>query len=71
MEEASREDSMAKIFVASTANAENSLPKRTFCPVTGLAAPCTDSKSDISLLGFRALEQMRERQQAWTATPKL
>jgi len=67
VEEASREDGVARAFL----NAEARLPKRQrlpvrkFCPVTGTEAAYVEPKTGIPYSNFRALEQIRERSPPW------
>jgi YL1 nuclear protein C-terminal domain len=68
IEEASREDSAAKAFLNAQARLPKSapqLPRRKFCPVTGVSAKYTESKSGIPYSNLKALEQIRERPPPW------
>ena len=67
VEEANKEGSVAREFLASQAllPPEKRLPVRKFCPVTGVLADYTEPKSGIPYSGLRALEQIRERPPPW------
>mmetsp|Transcript_27788 Transcript_27788/g.76495 ORF Transcript_27788/g.76495 Transcript_27788/m.76495 type:complete len:212 (-) Transcript_27788:1618-2253(-) len=67
MEDAGREDGVAKEFLEAEARLtkKEQLPKRKFCPVTGLLAEYTEPKSNLPYSGFAALEQIRERPPPW------
>jgi hypothetical protein len=66
-EEASREDGVAKEFFRAEATLPKSqqLPRRKFCPVTGMEGIYTEPKSNIPFANLRALDQIRERPPAW------
>jgi YL1 nuclear protein C-terminal domain len=68
IEEAPREDSAARAFLNAQARLSKSapqLPRRKFCPVTGVSAKYTESKSGIPYSNLKALEQIRERPPPW------
>lgn len=67
VEEASREDGVARDFLAAEAKLPKSeqLPRRKFCPVTGLPGIYTEPKSRIPYATMRALEQIQERAPPW------
>ena len=67
VEDAGREDGIAKEFLEAEARlpANQQLPKRKFCPVTGLEATYTEPKTGLPYSGFSALEQIRERPPPW------
>ena len=67
VEEAGREDSIAKAFIQAEARLDKGtqLPRRKFCPVTGLEAVYTEPKSGLHYSTIRALEQIRERPPPW------
>lgn len=65
MEEVAREDSVAKQFINSHVKTTNPLPKRKFCPVTGVPGIYTDPKTGLPYSGFRSLDQIQERQPPW------
>jgi YL1 nuclear protein C-terminal domain len=49
----------------STWQSQRPLPRRKFCPVTGLFGQYTEPKSGIPYASLRALEQIRERAPPW------
>lgn len=67
VEEAGREDGVAKAFLHAEARLSPSQqrPRRKFCPVTGLIGLYTEPKSGIPYANLRALEQIRERAPPW------
>lgn len=68
VEEANREEGSARAFVDAEArilNPKQQLPKRKFCPVTGLEGIYTEPKSGIPYANWKALEQIRERAPPW------
>jgi hypothetical protein len=67
VEEASREDGVAKEFLNAEARLPRAqqLPRRKFCPVTGMEGIYTEPKSNIPFANLRALEQIRERPPPW------
>ena len=67
IEEASREDGVSKAFLDAEATLAPSqvLPKRKFCPVTGMFGIYTDPKSGIPYANLKALEQIQERAPPW------
>ena len=67
IEEAGREDSVAKEFLQAeaTLDEQEQVPRRKFCPVTGMEALYTEPKSGLPYATFRALEQIRERPPPW------
>jgi hypothetical protein len=67
VEEASREDGATRAFLAAEARAppNQQLPRRKFCPVTGLRAAYVEPKSGIPYATYGALEQIRERPPPW------
>jgi hypothetical protein len=67
VEEASRPDGVAKEFLSAQARVDpgQQLPRRKFCPVTGLQAVYCDPKSGIPYASLRALEQIQERSPPW------
>jgi hypothetical protein len=67
VEEASRQDGVAKAFLEAEATLAPSqrLPPRKFCPVTGLFGIYTDPKSGIPYANLSALEQIQERTPPW------
>lgn len=68
MEEANREESAARAFIEAEArilNSNQQLPRRKFCPVTGLEGIYTEPKSEIPYASLEALEQIRERAPPW------
>jgi YL1 nuclear protein C-terminal domain len=65
MEEANREGGVARAFVDAEARTHNQLPRRKFCPVSGLQGIYTEPKSGIPYANQKALEQIRERAPPW------
>jgi YL1 nuclear protein C-terminal domain len=67
IEEASREDGVAKEFLNAEARLprDQQLPRRKFCPVTGMVGIYTEPRSNIPYANLRALEQIRERPPPW------
>lgn len=67
VEEAGRQDGVARDFLRAEARLSKNeqLPRRKFCPVTGLEAKYTEPKSKIPYSSLRALEQVRERAPPW------
>lgn len=68
VEEANREEGAARAFVEAEArilNPQQQLPRRKFCPVTGLEGIYTEPKSGIPYANWKALEQIRERAPPW------
>lgn len=67
IEEASREDGVAKEFLDAEARLprDQQLPRRKFCPVTGMGGIYTEPRSNIPYATLRALEQIRERPPPW------
>lgn len=67
LEEHSRPDGVARQFLTATAllPPEQQLPRRKFCPVTGLLGIYTDPKSGIPYASLKALEQIQERPPPW------
>ena len=69
MEEANRgEEGAARAFVDAEARITDpgqQLPRRKFCPVTGLEGIYTEPKSGIPYANMKALEQIRERAPPW------
>lgn len=67
IEEASREDGVAKEFLNAEARlpTNRQLPRRKFCPVTGMVGIYTEPRSNIPYANLRALEQIRERPPPW------
>ena len=69
MEEANRGvEGVARAFVDAEArilDPSQRLPRRKFCPVTGLEGIYTDPKSGIPYASAKALEQIRERAPPW------
>lgn len=68
VEEANREEGTARAFIDAEARIQNpnqQLPKRKFCPVTGLRGIYTEPKSEIPYANLKALEQIRERAPPW------
>ena len=59
----------ARAFIDAEARAEQPLPRRKFCPVTGLEGIYTDPKSGIPYATQQALEQIRERPPPWMTLP--
>jgi hypothetical protein len=68
VEEANREEGAARAFIDAEArilNPNEQLPRRKFCPVTGLEGIYTEPKSGIPYASLKALEQIRERAPPW------
>jgi hypothetical protein len=69
MEESGRDDGIVQQYLQAEArpksNGQQRLPRRKFCPVTGLEGIYTDPKSGISYANLEALEQLRERLPPW------
>ena len=69
VEEANRGDEgAARAFVDAEArivDVQQQLPRRKFCPVTGLEGIYTEPKSGIPYATMKALEQIRERAPPW------
>jgi len=65
MEESQRPDTTAVSFLNASATTDRILPRRKFCPVTGLMAKYRDPKSNIPYASLRALEQIQERAPPW------
>lgn len=67
IEESGREDSVAKLFIQAKAKLDEcqQVPRRKFCPVTGLEALYTEPKSGLPYSTLKALEQIRERPPPW------
>lgn len=68
LEEVNRgEDGAARAFLAAEARvpADQQMPRRKFCPVTGTLGVYTEPKSNIPYSSLRALEQIRERSPPW------
>ena len=65
LEEAGREDGISSDFLNAEARTSEPLPRRKFCPVTGLRGIYTDPKSGIPYANLAALEQIRERAPPW------
>jgi hypothetical protein len=67
VEEANRVDGAARAYLNAEARVPKTqqLPRRKFCPVTGLVAVYTEPKSRIPYSSMRALEQIRERSPPW------
>lgn len=68
VEEANRgADGAARAFLAAEARVpeDQQLPRRKFCPVTGLEGIYTEPKSGIPYSSMKALEQIRERAPPW------
>jgi hypothetical protein len=65
VEEAGREDGVARAFLNAEAKVSARPPRRKFCPVTGVAARYVEPKSGIPYSNFRSLEQIRERPPPW------
>jgi hypothetical protein len=68
VEEASREEGAARAFLDAEArllNPNQQLPRRKFCPVTGLKGIYTEPKTEIPYASLKALEQIRERAPPW------
>lgn len=66
-DEHGREDSTAKRFLDAEPHLvpERQLPRRKFCPVTGLEGVYTEPKSGIPFSSMKSLEQIRERSPPW------
>ena len=66
-DEHGREDSTAKLFLCAEPHLSPSkqLPRRKFCPVTGLEGVYTEPKSGIPYANLKSLEQIRERSPPW------
>lgn len=66
-DEHGREDSTAKLFLDAEPRLppNKQLPRRKFCPVTGLAGVYTEPKSGIPYSNMKSLEQIRERYPPW------
>ena len=67
IEEASRADGIAREFLAAQARVppNQQLPRRKFCPVTGLQGVYREPKSGIPYATMTALEQIQERPPPW------
>jgi hypothetical protein len=71
VEEANRgEDGAARAFLAAVARvpADQQLPRRKFCPLSGTFGIYTEPKSGIPYSSLRALDQIRERPPPWMTT---
>lgn len=71
VDEANRgDDGAARAFLAAEARvpADQQLPRRKFCPVTGTFGIYTEPKSGIPYSSLRALDQIRERSPQWMTT---
>jgi hypothetical protein len=66
-EETTRPDGVAKAFVQAASAVPDQLPRRPFCPVTGLPGLYREPKSGLSYASDRALQQIRERPPPWRA----
>lgn len=66
-DEHGREDSTARMFMSAEPRLkpEEQLPRRKFCPVTGLEGIYTEPKSGIPYANLKSLEQIRERSPPW------
>ena len=66
-DEHGREDSTARLFMCAEPRLtpEKQLPRRRFCPVTGLEGIYTEPKSGIPYANLKSLEQIRERSPPW------
>lgn len=66
-EEANRSDGISREFVFAQSKLERhqQLPRRKFCPVTGLFGIYTEPKSRIPYASMKALEQIQERSPPW------
>ena len=66
-DEHGREDSTARLFLCAEARLppEKQLPRRKFCPVTGMEGVYTEPKSEIPYANLKSLEQIRERSPPW------
>ena len=66
-DEHGREDSTARLFMCAEPRLkpDKQLPRRKFCPVTGLEGVYTEPKSGISYASLKSLEQIRERSPPW------
>eukprot|EP00977_Amphora_coffeiformis_P001806 scaffold353_cov185-Amphora_coffeaeformis.AAC.34 len=67
MDEHGREDSTARLFMCAEPRLtpDKQLPRRRFCPVTGLEGIYTEPKSGIPYANLKSLEQIRERSPPW------
>jgi hypothetical protein len=63
LEEVNREDGVARAWLDTEARIpdDQQLPRRKFCPVTGMEGLYTDPKTGIPFANLKALEQIRER----------
>ena len=66
-DEHGREDSVARLFLAAEPRlpTNKQLPRRKFCPVTGLEGVYTEPKTGIPYANLKSLEQIRERSPPW------
>lgn len=66
-DEHGREDSTARLFLCaeSRLRPDKQLPRRKFCPVTGMEGVYTEPKSGIPYANLKSLEQIRERSPPW------
>jgi YL1 nuclear protein C-terminal domain len=65
LEEAGRDDGISLDFLNAEARISEPLPRRKFCPVTGLRGIYTDPKSGVPYANLVALEQIREQAPPW------
>ncbi|KAI2504069.1 YL1 nuclear protein C-terminal domain [Fragilaria crotonensis] len=64
-EETTRSDGVALAFVQAGCSVVDTLPRRPFCPVTGLPGLYREPKSALAYANDRALEQIKERAPPW------
>jgi YL1 nuclear protein C-terminal domain len=64
-EEMTRSDGVAFAFVHAACSVPETLPRRPFCPVTGLPGLYREPKSGLSYANDQALEQIQERPPPW------
>ena len=66
-DEHGREDSTAQLFLCAEPRLrpDKQLPRRKFCPVTGMEGVYTEPRSGIPYANLKSLEQIRERSPPW------
>ena len=65
--EMARPDGVALVFVQAGNSVIDRLPRRPFCPVTGLPGLYRDPKSGLAYASDRALDQIKERAPPWNS----
>lgn len=66
-EETTRSDGVALAFVQAGCSVVDTLPRRPFCPVTGLPGLYREPKSGLAYASDRALDQIKERAPPWNS----